>query len=156
MSMDTPDLLSLEDVVVAVYAAMDDALIEAGIKCHRGRLVARPGPPPEVDDREILCLALVQELLGFESDHRFHLWLQANPTMRELFPRQLSRPNFAERRALLTPLLERLCGVFCDMLEGETPPFSSSTAIPWTSVVLSAQGRKSALGASPEPDGVTR
>jgi hypothetical protein len=136
--MITPEPLSLEDVVVAVYAALDDALTHAGIECRKGKLTARRGPAPEVDDREILCLSLIQELLGFESDHAFHLWLRSNDTMKQLFPRQLVRPKFAERRALLTPLLERLCDVFCDMTEGESPPFSSSTVIPWTSVVRCA------------------
>lgn len=154
--MSTPDSLSLEDVAVAVYAALDDALVEAGIACKKGKLIPRRGPPPEVDDREILCLALIQELLGFESDNRFHLWLRSNPTMRKLFPRQLSRPNFAERRALLAPLLERLCGVFCDMIEGEPPPFSSSTVIPWTSVARCAREGKSASADSHGPDAVTR
>src|SRR5687767_6132210 len=97
------ETLDLERVVISVYAALDDALAAAQIPCRNGKLVPRPGPAPEVDDREVLCLALVQELLGFESDHGFYTWLEANPTMRGLFPRLLSRPNWAERRALLLP-----------------------------------------------------
>ncbi|MFO8013186.1 MAG: hypothetical protein R6X20_07755 [Phycisphaerae bacterium] len=67
----TEERFDLEDLVITVYAALDDALAEAGVPARKDKLVARPGPPPEVDDREILCLAVLQELLGFESDHGF-------------------------------------------------------------------------------------
>ena len=140
--MQNPVSLSLEDLVIATYAALDDALREVGISGHAGKLIPRPGGSCAVDDREILCLALLQELLGFASDNEFQLWLHANPTMRALFPRQLSRQNFADRRALLRPLLERLNGFFCNQVEGGPPPFSSSTPIPWTSVARSAKGRR--------------
>jgi len=123
-------VLSLEDIVTAVYAALDDALRQAKILCRNGKLIPRSGPPPEVDDREILCLALLEELFGFESDHFFYQWLETNPTMRQLFPRRLSRPNWADRRALLTPLIQCLSKTFVEM-DGETnPPFSSLTRIP--------------------------
>lgn len=122
--MSSPVAMSLEDVVIATYCALDDALGHAGKNAKNGKLIKRSGPPPEVDDREILCLAILQEVLGFESDNRYQLWLRANPTMRELFPRQLSRQNFADRRAILTPLMERLCGAFCELGEQGFPPFS--------------------------------
>lgn len=147
---------SLEDIVIAVYSAIDDALANAGITSHNGKLINRPGNPPKVDDREILCLALLQELLGFESDNLFQLWLAANPTMRSLFPKRLSRQNFADRRALLTPLLERLCRAICELLERANPPFSSSTATPWTSAAPFAPDTKNpASAASRKRDAVT-
>lgn len=118
--------LSLEDVVLATYCALDDALKQAGVVAQDGKLLPRRGPAPEVDDREVLCLAVLQDQLGFESDHRYHQWLAVNPTMRKLFPRRLSRPNFADRRALLTPLMERLCSAFCQLAGEGSPPFSLS------------------------------
>lgn len=136
--------ISLEESVLAVYCALDDALIEADIHACNGKLVPRPGPAPDVDDREILCLAVLQELIGFESDHEYHLWLETNPTMNSLFPRRLSRPNFADRRALLTPLLESLCRAFCDLAGEDAPPFSLSTPTRLTSAGLCAQGKRSA------------
>jgi hypothetical protein len=124
--------ISLEETVIAVYSAMDDALAEAGIHCDNGKLIARPGPAPEVDDREILCLAILEEMLDFESDHQFHCWLEANAVMKGMFPRRISRQNFADRRALLTPLMMRLSEALC-ALDGEAhPPFSSSTPTPST------------------------
>jgi hypothetical protein len=122
--------LTLEDVVTAVYAALDDALRQAGILCRNGKLIPRPGPAPEVDDREVLCLALLQELFGFESDHLFYQWLNSHPTMIQLFPRRLSRPNWADRRAILTPLIQKLSKTFLDLGGEKDPPFSSSTPIP--------------------------
>jgi hypothetical protein len=140
---------SLEDVVIAVYSAIDDALANAGITSHGGKLINRPGNAPKVDDREILCLALLQELMGFESDNHFHLWLAANRTMQSLFPERLSRQNFADRRALLTPILERLCGAICQLMGEGNPPFSSLTATPWTSAARFVPRRESASADSP-------
>jgi hypothetical protein len=122
--------LNLEDIVIAVYAALDDALRHAGIPCDKGKLIPRPGPAPEVADREVLCLAILQELFGFESDHFFYQWLGTNPTMRQLFPRQLSRPNWADRRAILTPLMTRLSQAFLEFEQESSPPFSSLIPIP--------------------------
>ena len=119
----------LEDLVLALYCALDDALRSARVNCTNGKLIPRRGPPPAVDDREVLCLAVLQELMGFESDNHFHDWLQTQPKLRQLFPRQLSRQNFADRRLLLAPLMEKLCGVFCALTGDGAPPFLSSTAI---------------------------
>jgi hypothetical protein len=143
------DTLDLEDVVTSVYAALDDALAEAGIVASKGKLVPRRGPPPEVDDREVLCLAVLQELLGFESDHAFYQWFEVHPVMGQLFPRRLSRQNWADRRALLTPLLKRLSQAFCD-LDGEgMPPFSSSTPTRSTSAAPSAPAANNGSADSP-------
>jgi len=127
--MDNTERISLEELVIAVYCAIDDALSECGIRAVNGKLIERRGPPPEVDDREVLCLAVLQELLGFESDNSFHQWLETNSTINSLFPKRLSRPKFADRRALLTPLIMRLTGALCEMEEGKAPPFSSSIRI---------------------------
>jgi hypothetical protein len=148
--------MSLEDLATSVYCALDDALAEAGVVARDGKLIPRRGPPPEVDDREVLCLAVLQEILDFESDHAFYSWFEANPTMRALFPRRLSRPNWADRRAILTPLMERLCAAFCELAGEGSPPFSSSTRTPSTSAGRSAPGRRSAWAGSPERAIATR
>ena len=131
-------VLTLEDLVTAVYCALDDALQEGGLQAIKGKLIARRGPKPEVDDREVLCLSVLQELLGFESDHEFHLWLNTDRTMRALFPVLLSRQKFAQRRLILAPLVQRLSGAFCNLVGEGQPPFSSSIAIPSMSVVRRA------------------
>ena len=115
----------LEDLVVTAYAALDDAIKHAGVVCDKGKLVPRRGPPPEVDDREVLCLALLQEWLGYDSDLSWYQWLENNKTMRSLFPRMLTRQKWVERRTLLTPLLQKLSGAFMEMTPAEDglPPF---------------------------------
>jgi len=138
------ETLDLEDLVIAVYAALDDALAQSGLKAQNGKLLPRPGPAPDVDDREVLCLAVLQEMLSFESDHEFYQWFECNAVMRKLFPRRLSRPNWADRRALLTPLLQRLTQAFGDMDGEGSPPFSSSTRIPWMSAAPSGRARSNA------------
>jgi len=136
--------IDLEELVICVYSALDDALLEAGVSCQDGKLIPRRGPCPEVDDREVLCLVVVQELLGFESDHAFYLWFENNQVMCELFPRRLSRPNWADRRALLTPLMERLSSAFCTLAGEGDPPFSSRTLIRSMSAGQSVRARRNA------------
>jgi hypothetical protein len=126
--------LDLEEPVITVCAALDDALAEAGLATQDGKLAPRPGPPPEVDDREVLCLTVLQELLDFESDHGFYQWFETKPVMRRLSPRRLTRPDWADRRALLTPILQRLSQAFC-ALDGEAaPPFCSGSGAARSSV----------------------
>jgi hypothetical protein len=143
------ETLDLEDLVITVYAALDDALAEAGLVTRDGKLVPRPGPPPDVDDREVLCLAVLQELLGFEADHEFYQWFESNAVLRKLFPRRLTRPNWADRRALLTPLLQGLSQAFCALDGEESPPFSSSTPILSMSAARSGPAGKNASATSP-------
>jgi hypothetical protein len=153
--MSPPRTLDLEDLVIATYAALDDALTGAGVPCQDGKLVPRSGPAPDVDDREVLCLAVLQELLGFEADCEFQAWLRANETIRKLFPRLLSRQNFAGRRALLTPLLAALCWAFCGLDDEADPPFRLSIPTPSMSAGRFAPGKKNGsadwLGAAIAP-----
>jgi len=143
------ETFDLEELVITVYAALDDALREAGVAPRDGKLIPRPGPAPDVDDREVLCLTVLQELLGFESDHRFYQWFETNAVMRPLFPRRLTRPNWADRRALLAPLLERIAQAFSALDGEETPPFSSSTRIRSMSVARSGPAISRVSAASP-------
>ena len=145
----TRETLDLEELVITVYAALDDGLAEAGVVTRDGKLVPRPGPAPEVDDREVLCLTVLQELLGFESDHEFYQWFDSNAVMRQLFPRRLTRPNWADRRALLTPLLQRLSQAFGALDGEESPPFSSSTRIRSMSAARSGPGARNVSADSP-------
>ena len=117
--------LGLEELVITLYAAIDDAIQLAEIPCKNGKVIPRRGPAPEIDDREILCLSLLQEILGYESDHAFQLWINRNHVLTELFPRRLTRQKFADRRALLTPVLQRLCLALA-ALDDDASPFLPS------------------------------
>ena len=149
--MSTQRAFDPEDLVIAVFCALDDALREAHIECHHGKLLPRRGPAPKMDDREVLCLAVIQELLGFESDNLFFLWIANHPIVRKLFPRLLSRQKFADRRALLTPLLQRLCQAFCALGGEASPPFRSWTPIRSMSASSSESVADSGSVASPLP-----
>jgi hypothetical protein len=128
--MSSPAYVDLEDFTIALYASLDDALTASELKTQNGKLIPRPGPTPDVDDREILCVAVLQEILGFESDNQFYDWFTHHPTMRKMFPRKLSRQNYADRRALLTPLMKRLGSAYCTILGEHASPFSLLTPIP--------------------------
>jgi hypothetical protein len=54
----------------------------------------------------------------------------------------LSRQKFAERRALLTPLLQKLCQAFCALHGEGTPPFRLSIPIRSTSANWCAANNK--------------
>ena len=136
--MDTP-AVSIEDTITAVYCAIDDALSEAGIVAKNGKLTDRPGPAPELDDREVLCLAVLQELLDFESDNAYFHWLENKPFIRTLFPHLIKRQKFADRRALLSDLMELLCSAFCKLAGEGQPLFSPSIPTPCPSAGQFAQ-----------------
>lgn len=143
------ETFDLEEWVITVYAALADALAEAGVGTRDGKLLPRPGPAPDVDDREVLCWTVLQELLGFESDHAFYQWFESDAVLRQLFPLRLTRSNRADRRALLTPLLQRLSQAFCALDGEETSPFSSSTRIRSMSAARSGPAAGNASAASP-------
>jgi len=56
----------LDDLVIALYVTIDELLA-----ARRG-----PGRPPRLSDAELLCLAVAQVLLGYDSERR---WLRAIP-----------------------------------------------------------------------------
>lgn len=149
--MFTGQAFSLDDLIVVTYCALDDALKDAGILARKGKLIPRRGSAPDVDDREILCLAVLQELLGYESDNSFYLWFENNPTMKNNFPRRLSRQNYADRRTLLSPLIEKLCVQFCKSAGEEAPPFSSSIPTPSKSAASFARVVRPGLAAWRKP-----
>jgi hypothetical protein len=127
--MNLTAFLSVEDTIFALFCAIDDALKVVGIFPRNGKLTERPGPPPLLDDREVLCLSVLQEVLGFDSDNAYFNWLKNSPLIRSLFPKLIKRQKFAERRALLTDLAAKLSGAFLQMTGESQPPFSSSTRI---------------------------
>ena len=136
--------LTVEDTIVALYCAIDDALNSVGVSENNGKLVHRSGPRPLLSDREVLCLSVLQEVLGFESDNSYFLWLQNSPLIRDFFPMLIARQKFAERRALLTGLAYKLSDAFRQLAGDGQPPFSSSTPILSMSAARSAPATSNA------------
>ena len=108
---------------------LSDALKQAGVSEKDGKLIPRRGPRLAFTDSEALCVAVLQDLLHFESDNAYYLWLERNAVMRKHFPNLPTRQKFAERRAVLTPLLQRLCKAFCALGGEAAPPFAPSIPI---------------------------
>jgi hypothetical protein len=117
--------LSLDDLIALVTGAVNEALKFAGIEQHNGRLLLRRGPVLAFSDSDALCVAILQEVLGSESDNGFFLKYGENPVFRSRFPKLPSRQKFADRRTKLTPLYERICQIFCEM-GGEASPLLSN------------------------------
>lgn len=140
--MQLASFFTVEDTILVLYCAIDDALKDIGIAEVDGKLVARPGPRPSLSDREVLCLSVLQEILGFESDNAYFLWLQNSPLIQDFFPMLMARQKFAERRALLTGLAYKLSDAFRQLSGEGHPPFSSSTPIRSMSVARSAPKTK--------------
>lgn len=66
---------NLDTLVIALYVKIDD---------DRKGLARLPGPPPTLSHSELICLAVMQAMLGFESESRFLRYAKEN--IRHLFP----------------------------------------------------------------------
>ena len=89
-------------------------------------------------------MAVLQEILGFESDNSYFLWLQNSPVIQSFFPMLMARQKFAERRALLTGLAYKLSDAFRQLAGNGQPPFSSSTPILSMSAAHSVRAKNNA------------
>lgn len=76
----------LDTLVIALYVKIDDDT--AGI----ARL---PGRPPKLSHSELICLAVMQALLGFTSEARWLRHVRTN--LRHLFPFLPQQPGYNKR-----------------------------------------------------------
>src|SRR5680860_1229363 len=74
----------LEALLTELYVLIDDQVVEP--RLGRGRR-------PELSDSELLCLAVVQMLLGFHSERRWVRHAQGNPDLRRMFPYMPQQPR---------------------------------------------------------------
>lgn len=89
----------LDTLVVALYVALTDRIIPS-----RRKPAGAPGGPPVVTDAEVICLAVAQAQLKFESERK---WLRNAPRLVEhLFPRLLSQSEYNRRVRGLSPLMD--------------------------------------------------
>lgn len=86
----------LDTLIAALYVQIDDLFIELGVR-------QGPGRPPRLSDSELVCLAVAQVLLGFDSERR---WLRfASSRLGHLFPYLPGQPAYNRRlRAAARPL----------------------------------------------------
>jgi hypothetical protein len=86
----------LDDLVIALYVTVDDLL-----EPRRG-----PGHPPKLSDAELICLAVAQVLLGYDSERR---WLRAvRGRLGHLFPYVCGQAAYNRRLRRAAPLLVRI------------------------------------------------
>jgi hypothetical protein len=92
-------IADLDTLLIALYVELTDRIIPFLSKA-RGRL----GRPPEVNDAELVCLAVAQVLLRYDDERR---WLRAAASrVGHLFPRLLSQSEYNDRLKAAAPLME--------------------------------------------------
>lgn len=85
---------NLDALLCAVYVLLDEMLPPR---------TRRSGPPPQVTDAELICLAIAQVLLGYRSERH---WLRAaRKHVGHLFPRILDQSGYTRRVRQLGPQL---------------------------------------------------
>ena len=83
----------LDDLVIARYVTVDELL-----EPRRG-----PGRPPKLSDAELVCLAVAQVLLGYDSERR---WLRAiHGRLGHLFPYVCGQAAYNRRLRRAAPLV---------------------------------------------------
>jgi hypothetical protein len=86
----------LDDLVTALYVTVDDLL-----EPRRG-----PGHPPKLSDAELICLAVAQVLLGYDSERR---WLRAVAgRLGHLFPYVCGQAAYNRRLRRAGPLVAQI------------------------------------------------
>jgi hypothetical protein len=102
----------LDTLLTALYVEIDDRVAPA----RQGR-----GRRPDLTDAELICLAVAQVLLGFDSEHR---WIRfAYCRLGHLFPYLPGQPGYHKRLRAAAPLLAaaishlaRVSPSWCDSL----------------------------------------
>jgi hypothetical protein len=92
-------IADLDTLLTALYVELTDRIIPV-----RGYRRCGPGKPPEVTDAELVCLAVTQVLLRYDSERH---WLRAAARQAgHLFPRLLAQSEYSQRLKAAAPLME--------------------------------------------------
>lgn len=105
--------MGLDDMIIAAYCVIDDALSKAG-----GR-IRRAGPPPRLSDAEVLTIETIGEFLGMDQDKQLYGFFRGR--YGHFFPglRQVHRTTFVRQSANLWRLKERIWRVLLDAIAYE-------------------------------------
>jgi hypothetical protein len=87
---------SLDTLVIALYVKVDD---------DAGRIARLPGRPPKLSHSELLCLAVMQAMLGYHSEARWLRYVGAH--LRHLFPFVPAQPGYNKRLRAALPQIKR-------------------------------------------------
>jgi hypothetical protein len=83
---------TFEDLSLWIYCLVDEVWTQIGPRCRR------PGPPPICSDAEVVSMALIGEVKGWDQET---VLLSEWQQHRDLFPHQPSRTRFNRRRRQL-------------------------------------------------------
>lgn len=88
---------NLDTLVIALYVKIDD---------DRSGIARLPGRPPTLSHSEMICLAVMQAMLGFESESRFLRHARENLT--HLFPFIPLQPGYNKRLRASLPQIKAI------------------------------------------------
>jgi Transposase DDE domain len=88
---------NLDTLAIALYVKIDD---------DREGLARLPGRPPTLSHSELICLAVMQAMLGFESESRF--LRHAKENIRHLFPFIPLQPGYNKRLRAALPQIKAI------------------------------------------------
>jgi DDE family transposase len=88
---------SLDTLVIALYVKVDD---------DAGGIARLPGRPPKLSHSELLCLAMMQAMLGYHSEARWLRYVGAH--LRHLFPFVPAQPGYNKRLRAALPQIKRI------------------------------------------------
>lgn len=112
---------NLDTLVTALYVKIDDE--QAGIACL-------PGRPPKLSHSELLCLAVMQAMLGFHCEAR---WLRhARKHYRHLFPFLPQDSGYNKRLRAALPQIKRVIRMLAEDTDfwRDTVWITDSTPVP--------------------------
>lgn len=115
--------MCLDDLIIATFCVVDDALSSLHLR------VRRAGPPPTLDDSEVIAIEIVGEYLGLDEDKaRFAYFRQFYA---HFFPglRSIVRTSFVRQAANLWRVMERVWRVVLDHLDYD-PGFAMVDSLP--------------------------
>jgi hypothetical protein len=111
----------LDTLATALYVKIDD---------ERDGLLRLPGRPPALSHSELICLAVMQSMLGFHSEAR---WLRyARAHLRHLFPFLPQQPGYNKRLRAALPQIKAVIRILArdtDFWE-DTVWVADSTPVP--------------------------
>jgi hypothetical protein len=106
----------LDDLAIALYVDIDDALEPLALRRGAGR-------PVQISDSELVCLAAIQVLLGINSERR---WLRfARQRLGHLFPRLPDQSTYNRRLRAAGGMLAHAIAI----LAARTPSWHDQTRL---------------------------
>jgi hypothetical protein len=116
-------IADLDTLLIALYVELTDRIIPS-----RGMPRGGPGRPPQLNDAELVCLAVAQVLLRYDDERH---WLRAAPArLGHLFPRMLSQSEYNDRVRAAGPLMAAALAWLADHTPGSAGQLRLMDATP--------------------------